>query len=482
MTAVAQSRAAEAFRWSTVRIVALATLCTAQLIESIDVTVVNVALPAMKLDLGLTQASLQWVVSAYTVLFGGFLLLGGRCGDLLGRRRTFMAGVLSFTAASLLCGAAPTGAVLIVGRAVQGLAAAFVAPATLASIAITFPEGAPRNRAMGIWGAVTGISASVGVVAGGLLVDGVGWRWIFFINVPIGLMLLAIAPRSLPHDEPTQSGAGFDAVGAASVTTGMLALVFAAVQSVGYGIGSFRALAPLGIAALSFAFFAAHEGRIATHPLVPRELLRNRSVAAANVVAVLVGSSMLAMFFLISLSQQQVHHLSALQTGVDYLPLTALLMICAFLAGPLVARLGVGGVVALGSGLATVGILLFSLGGSRVFASIIGPSLVVGPGLALTFIPMTSAAVSGVRPDLAGLAAGLANATRTAGGSLGLAVVSALVASRAHALAGERTPAGALGGGISLGFLACAGLMGSAALCALVLFPSRVKGHKAKVA
>lgn len=417
------------------------------------------------------------MVSAYTALFGGFLLLGGRCGDLLGKRVVFIAGVSGFTAASLVCGVAPSDTVLIAGRAAQGLAAAFVAPATLALITTIFPQGAPRDRAMGIWGAVTGVSASLGVICGGVLADGPGWRWIFFINIPIGIALLVAAPRYLPNDARAAVRPRLDFAAAATATVGTLALVFAAAESAIHEVAGPRVLLPFAVAVVCFAAFIVQERRGGPAALVPLKLLRNRGVAAANVVAALVGSAMLAMFFFLSLYQQQVLHLSALETGLNYLPLTGLLMGASFVAAVLTGKFGVRVVLTAGCTAAAAGMVLLSGADadSSVFAAVIGPSLLLGPGLAFAFIGMTMAAVTGVPPDVAGLASGLANATRTAGGALGLAVISAVVTSQGHSVAGGITRAAAASDAISVGFVASAALMAVAGVAALVAFAPRAQ-------
>ena len=463
MTAVAPGVPAAAFRWDGARILVLVVLCTAQLIESIDVTVVNVALPAIGAGLDLDDTDLQWVVSAYVVLFGGCLLLGGRCADLLGMRRVFMTGIALFTLASLACGLTDSGTALVVSRAVQGLAAAFIAPAALGMLSSVFPDGPARARAMGIWGAVTGVSASLGVVAGGLLTTGPGWRWIFFVNLPIGLGLLLAAARWLPPGRGTRTLRDLDVRGAALVTASMLLLVFGASQSGGRGSGSAVWVTALVLGAVALAVFVRHEIRLGDRALIPVGLLRTGSVAAANLLAVLVGSGMLGMFFLLSLYQQEVLHLSALRTGLNYLPLTALLMVCAFAAPVLVQRIGLRAVLVIGCALASAGVVLMSMADptSGVFVAVIGPSMIAAPGLALTFIPLTMAAVAGLEPAQAGVAAGLANATRTVGGALGLAGVSAVVASQAGAGADAA---------IGRGFLVCAAFLGVGALVAAGVF------------
>ena len=468
---------ANGFVWTRHHTIVLTILCLAQLLDALDVTVVNVALPAVERDLGFEADDLHWLVNAYTVLFGGFLLLGGRSADLLGARRVLLAGIGLFTAASLASGLAQSASFLVATRAAQGLAAAFIAPTTLALIATSFPQGPARNRALGIWGAVTGVSSSLGVMLGGVLTSGPGWRWIFFVNVPVGLLLLAVGPRVLAAPARRQSARGrVDVVGAGTSTAGLGLLAYGVAQTNVHGWQSTRTVALLLLAAGLLAYFLIHERWLAREPLVPLAIFRNRSVTAANVIAALVGAGLLAMFYFISLYQQQVLHLSAVEAGLSYLPLTAMLTAFAFLAPVLIPRIGVRYVLALGAAVASAGLLLLAQvdpdGG--VWRDVVLPSLVVGPGLALTFIPVSIAAVSDVSPDQTGLASGLVTVTRTVGGALGLAAIATVAGRRTEDLRLAGRPAGsALTSGFTLGFTVSACLLAVAAVAALLLFRDR---------
>jgi len=469
------------FQWTRAHTAALITLCLAQLIESLDVTVVNVALPAIKSDVGFSQSTLQWVVSAYTVLFGGFLLLGGRSGDLFGKRRVFSTGVAVFALASLTTGLASSAVLLTTGRALQGLSAAFVSPMTLAMIAAAFPEGAARNRAFGVWGTTTGISTSVGVLLGGVLTSGPGWRWIFFINIPIAALLLLGARRYLPVDGPTANLRSFDLIGAVLVTGGVSTAVYACVQTQDHAWTSTRTISLLAAAIALLVGFLLHETRLARKPLVTFEIFKARAVTGANVVAVFVGAALLAMFYVLSLYEQQVLHYSALKTGLSYLPLTAMMTACAFLAPVLIPKIGIRAVILLGSIIATVGLVLFArmTPTGDLWSDVIGPSLVVGPGLALTFIPMSMAAVSGVEPENVGLASGVANVTRTLGGALGLAIIATLAAAKTSDQVAKGHPAvDSMSSGFTFGFTVCASLMAAAAVASVAL-PGRANATTA---
>jgi EmrB/QacA subfamily drug resistance transporter len=468
------------FRWTRAPVIALAVLCMAQLLEAIDITVVNVALPTIKHDLSFSTASLQWVVNAYAVLFGGFLLLGGRAGDLLGRRRVLVTGITVFTAASLASGLAPSASVLVATRAVQGLAAAFASPMTLGMLASIFPEGPPRSRAIALWGATAGVSSSLGLVLGGLLVSGPGWRWIFFVNVPLGALMLAAAPRYLPADRPARHHRRFDAPGAVSVTAAMILLAYAVVQTDTHPWGSARTIALLAGAGALLAYFIVNEALIAQEPLVPFSLLRNRSVTAANIVQGVCTSGLFAMFYFTSLYQQQVLHYSALKTGIAFVPLTATLVVVAGLGPLLTRRIGVRFVLAAGAAIGAVGLALFArispTGG--VFTDIIGPSMVLSTGFALMFIPLTIAAVAGVPASQTGVASGLLNTTRQVAGALGLAILATLVAARTtHLLHAGHSATVAQSDGFHLGYTIAAVLMGLTALAALTLFRDEGRGQ-----
>lgn len=463
------------FVWTRRHSSALGVLCLAQLIESLDVTVVNVALPAIQSDVGFSTTGLQWVISAYTVLFGGFLLLGGRSGDLFGKRRVFTLGVTLFAVASLLTGVANSAGLLTTGRALQGLSAAFVSPMTLALIAVTFPQGRARNRAFGVWGAVTGVSTSLGVVLGGVLTSGPGWRWIFLINLPIALLLLTGARRYLPADVARTRVIGFDIVGAFLVTAGSSIGVYGCVQTQSHPWNSARTLTLLLVAVTFLVAFILYELKVAANPLVTFGLFRNRSVAGANLVGAFVGAALLAMFYCLSLYEQQVLHYSALKTGLSYLPFTGMLTACAFIAPVLIPKIGMRLVILSGSLFAAAGLVLFSFGTSTgsLWMNVILPSLIVAPGLALTFIPMSMAAVTGVKEEEIGLASGMSNVTRTLGSALGLAVIATFAAATtSDQLSAGKNLTDATSAGYSLGFALCATLMASAA-CASLVLPGR---------
>lgn len=471
------------FVWSAAHTVILLTVCAAQLLENVDVTIVNVALPKIQSGLDISPSNLQWIVNAYAVLFGGFLLLGGRVGDLVGKRRVFVSGVALFTVASFASGIASNAGILVSARAVQGFAAAFVSPMTLAIIATTFPEGAPRNKAFGVWGAITGISTSLGVTLGGVLTDSIGWRWIFFINIPVGLFIIIAALRYLNSDSGARTRGGFDAPGAFASTAGIGLLCYTFVQTNDHSWGSARTVVLLVVSVGLLAFFLVQEKWIAKEPLVPLTLFANRSVTGANIVAVLVGSGLLAMFYFISLYEQEVLHYSALKTGISYLPLTFTLTACAFLAPMLIPKVGIRWTLVLGCAVAVVGLVLFARVGAEggLWSDVIGPSLVVSPGLALTFIPMTLAAVAGVAMSQTGVASGLVNSSRTAGSALGLAVIVTLATSRTnHLLSEGQDTANSLTGGFRLGFAISAGLMAAAAIASLLLFSDGVQAEAAE--
>jgi len=460
------------FVWTSKYTWALFVLCLAQLIESLDITVVNVALPAIQSDVGFSESGLQWVVSAYTVLFGGFLLLGGRSGDLFGKRRVFTTGITVFALASLVTGVAGNAGLLSSGRALQGLSAAFVSPMTLAMIAATFPEGKARNKAFGVWGTTTGISTSVGVILGGLFTNGPGWRWIFFINLPIALLLLWGAKHYLPADGKRTSAKGFDVLGAILVTAGASLAVYACVQTQDHAWDSNRTLSLLIAALALLVAFVAYEAKVAKQPLVIFSIFHSRAVSGANVVAAFVGASLLAMFYCLSLYEQQVLGYSALKTGLSYLPLTGMLTACAFVAPALIPKIGIRAVILIGSSIATAGLIMFAriTPGGGIWSDVILPSLVVSPGLALTFIPMNMAAISGVAPENMGFASGMANVTRTIGSAIGLAVIATLAASKTvEKVASGHRVVDATSTGFTFGFALCACLMAGAAVASVLL-------------
>ncbi|MGP3961132.1 DHA2 family efflux MFS transporter permease subunit [Nonomuraea sp. 3N208] len=461
------------FVWTRRHVWSLGVLCLAQVLDSVDVTIVNVALPAIQEDLGFSAATLSWVINAYMVAFGGFLLLGGRLGDLYGHRRILLGGVALFTVASAAAGFAQSDWVLVAARAVQGLGAALIAPMTLALIALIFPEGPPRSRAFAVWGAATGAASTLGLIAGGLFADGPGWRWIFFVNLPVGLLLLA-AWRSLGTGErPARASRGFDLIGALTSTAGVGLLAYAVLQTDVDGWSSTRTLTLLGVGAALLAYFVLHESRIAREPLVALGLFRNRSLVGANTIQALRGAAMFAVFYFATLYLQGVLGHSALATGLVYVPLTVILIVASALGPRLVRRFGTRLVIAGGSLVTAAGLLLLTrlpLNGT-LLADVMPPLLVVGLGLGVIVVPLTTAALAGVPPSSSGVASSLLNVSAQLGGALGLAVLSALAASASAA--GPDGSAEALAAGYRFGFGVAAGLMAVVAVIALVVFHDR---------
>jgi EmrB/QacA subfamily drug resistance transporter len=449
----------------------LALTCLAQFMVILDVSVVNVALPSIRTDLGFSAVNLQWVVNAYTLTFAGFLLLGGRAADLLGRRRVFVAGMMLFAAASLAGGLSTNQATLVIARAVQGLGGAVVAPATLAIITTTFAEGYERNRALGYWGAMGAVGGSTGVLLGGVLTQLLGWEWILFINVPVGILGVVGAMRFIP--ESTRAVAGerhFDVAGAISVTAGLVLLTFAIVRTDVNGWTSSATLevAAAGIALLVLFFFIE---RRAPRPLVPLSIFRSRTLTAANLVCFLLGCGVFAMWYFVSLYLQQVLGFTPIEAGLSFLPMTGAIIIASTFAGRLSARLGPGRILALGMTLIGVGMLLFtgiSPNGSYV-GDVLLPGVVTTTGLGLSFVPVTIAAVTGVARSEAGLASGLVNTSRQVGGSLGLAVLATIATQRTSEVAGAAgIDANALVAGYQRAFLVGAGFGFVGAFIALV--------------
>jgi EmrB/QacA subfamily drug resistance transporter len=479
------SRSVTEFTWTRAHTIALVVLCVAQALDGVDVTVVNVALPSIQDQLGFSPASLSWVVNAYMVLFGGFLLLGGRAGDLLGRRRIFLGGLVLFTAASLASGLAPGPGFLVAARAAQGLAAALIAPMTLALIAVIFPEGAARNRAFAVWGAVYGVSGALGLLVGGLLVNGPGWRWIFLVNVPIGLLVLAAAARWLPADRPAGRHRRFDATGAATSTAGVGLLAYAVLQAGTGGWGTAQTIGLLTGAGVLLGYFVIHETRIAAEPLVAFSLFRNRLLVGANLATALRGGAMFALFYFATLYQQQVLHYSALQTGLAYLPLTVILMAASGAAPTLVARFGIRLVLASGALIAAAGLLVFtrvSPEGTLLWG-IIAPSVVVGLGFAIMVVPTTIAALTGVPAAHAGVASALLNVSLQVGGALGLAALSTAATARTTSQLQAGRPAdAALVDGFALAFGIASAVMVLTAVVAVLLVGEQGRGQKVDLA
>jgi EmrB/QacA subfamily drug resistance transporter len=412
----------------------LVLVCLAQYMVILDVSIVNVALPAIHDDLGFSTAGLQWVVNAYTLTFAGFLMLGGRASDLLGRRRVFLGGTALFVVASLTCAAAGSQAVLLGARALQGLGAAIISPASLAIIATCFDEGRERNRALGVWGAMAGLGGSSGVLLGGALTQGVGWEAIFLINVPIGLAVLVLGPRIIPEGRSAGVGRHFDAAGAVLVTAGLTAFVYGIVRTDTLSWGSPGVLVPLAASVVLLAAFAVVEGRLSPDPLIPLRIFRMPRLRSANLVIVLLYSGFFAMWFFLSLYLQQVNHDGALKTGVAFLPMTLAIVAASSFAPRLVARFGVRNVITAGMLCVTAGLALFSGldPGSSYLLLFLPAGLLAAVGLGLSLVPATIAAVQGVPAAESGLASGLVNTSRLFGGAVGLAVLSTLATSRTN--------------------------------------------------
>jgi EmrB/QacA subfamily drug resistance transporter len=428
----------------------------------LDVSVVNVALPSIRNHLGFTEADLQWVVNAYTVTFAGFLLLGGRAADMLGRRRVFVAGLALFGLASLAGGVANSQAVLIGARAIQGLGGAVIAPASLSILTTTFPEGHARNRAVGIWGAMGGAGGAVGVLLGGVLTDLLSWRWILFINVPIGLLAALAARQFILESRNDRGTRDFDLRGALSATIGLSLLVLGIVRTDQTGWGSSQTLMLIAAGVLLLATFVVVEGRFARAPLMPLRIYRSRTLSAANIVVLLVGASTFGMWFFVSLYLQQVLGYSPIRAGLAFLPMCLCIVIFSTVASRAVIRVGAKRLLVMGMVALTIGLALFARISptGTYLGDMIVPSLLVAIGIGLAFVPATISAVAGVAPAEAGLASGLVNTARLFGGALGLAVLAALATSRTDSdLRHVGTTAhAALTSGFQLAFIVSAGL------------------------
>ena len=451
---------------------AFALLAVAFFMTIVDLTIVNVSLPTIGRDLHFSATSLQWVVTAYALTFGGFMLLGGRAADLLGRRRILMVGLSFFMAASL--GAAlSTGEVsLIAARAVQGLGAAIMLPAALSIVMNMFAEGAERNKALGIWGGLGAGGATVGVIAGGLLTRYAGWQYIFYLNVPIGAVALALVPRIVPDSRLATTRRRFDALGAITGTGGLVLLVGAISQAPQYGWGATRTIALLAASAAMLAAFLVIESRVDS-PLLPLSIFRLRTLAGANAAGLALGGSFFAFIFVGTLYMQQVLHYSALQTGVAWLATSLTSIALAGLAQLLVTRIGAKIVMVVGMTLIGAGVIWATQVPvhGHFLGNLAGPFVVAGAGTAFAFIPISIAALAGVSEHQAGLASGLLNTSQQLGGALGIAIASSVAASHTQMLvhAGSTAPA-ALTGGFQQAFwvLGAIALLAVPAIFALV--------------
>ena len=409
---------------------ALALLSAVQFMVVLDIAIVNVALPSIKDDLGFSQENLQWVISAYALVFGGFLLLGGRAADVLGRRRIFLAGLVVFTLASLLAGLAWSEGSLIGARAFQGLGAAIISPAALSILSTTFAEGRERNIALGAWGAVGGFGAAAGVLLGGILTDALSWEWIFFVNVPVGVAAFVLTPLLLTESRDARVKR-FDIPGAVLVTSGLSSLVYAITQA---GQEGWLAGRTIGFFAASLVLLAGFVGWELRHPepLMRLGILRIRTVSGANVAGFILGTATFSMFLMLTLYMQQVLGYSAMKTGVAYLAVAGTAILWSAVAAQLVTRVGVKPVLVAGMAFLTAGVGYFtqvSVGGSYL-ADLLPGFLLIGVGLGFSFVPISIAALAGVEAAEAGLASGLINTTQQIGGALGIAALSTIATSR----------------------------------------------------
>ncbi len=449
---------------------ALALLCVVQFMVVLDIAIVNVALPSIQVDLGFSQENLQWVISAYALVFGGFLLLGGRAADMLGRRRLFLGGLVVFTAASLLAGFAWSEASLLGARAVQGLGAAVITPAALSILSTTFAEGRDRNIALGAWGAVGGFGAVAGVLLGGVLTDALSWEWIFLVNVPVGVAAFAVAPVLLQESRDARVKR-FDVPGALLVTAGLSSLVYAITQAGRDGWLAGQTLAVFGVSLALLAGFVGWELRH-PDPLMRFGILRTRTLSGANVAGFIMGTAMFSMFLMLTLYMQQVLGYSAMKTGVAYLAVAGTAIIWSAVAAQLVTRVGVKPVLVTGMAALTLGLLYFtqvSVGGSYV-GDLMPGFLIIGVGIGFSFVPISIAALAGVTPSEAGLASGLINTSQQIGGALGIAALSTIATSRTEdsVATGSILPV-ALVDGFSSAFLAGAIVAGLGLIAALTL-------------
>jgi EmrB/QacA subfamily drug resistance transporter len=448
----------------------------------LDTTIVNVALPSIQRALHFSsEADLQWVVNAYILTFGGFLLLGGRVADRYGRRLVFVSGVVLFAAASLACGLANSSGLLVASRAVQGLGAAFMAPAALSLLTVIFTEGDDRNRALGVWAAIAGAGGAVGLLAGGILTTGLSWRWVFFVNLPVAAFTVLASLRLIGESRDPVAG-GFDVPGAATATGGLAALVFGLVRANVWGWGSAKTVLVLGAAVVLLAAFVLLQLR-ERHPLVPPRLFRNRTLVGADVGMLIAGAGLFGVFFFLTLYLQDVLGYSALKTGVAYLPLSVMLVISAGVGSRILGRVGPRAILVTGFVVAAGGLLLLvRISPSTGYLDVLPSLLLIGAGMGAAFVSVTSAAVAGVPREDAGVASALLNTSQQIGGSLGLAVLTAVATARFDAvLPLHPTPAAVASASTSswaYGFVVGAALMfGAAVVGGWLLRPSPGMAH-----
>jgi EmrB/QacA subfamily drug resistance transporter len=441
----------------------------------LDISIVNVALPDMQRELGMSQNALGWVLNAYTLTFAGFLLLGGRAADLWGRRRLFLIGVALFSLTSLVGGLAQTGGELIAARGLQGLGGAVLSPATLTILTTTFTEPKARARALGMWSAVAGAGGATGVLAGGVLTDLLSWRWILFINVPIGLAVFLVGRFAIAESRAEGERPTLDWAGALTVTGGLVALVYGIVSTDSHKWGSPLVLGSLILGTILIAVFLAVESRH-RHPLVPMRLFRSRALTGANLIMVMIGSVMFSLFFFLSQFLQEVQGFSPLRAGFAFLPMPLAIIVGTQLSSRLVGRVGARRLLVIGPLISATGLLLLSrLDAHSSYLLHIGlPGAIITFGVGMSFVPITLSATSGVDRRDAGLASGLINTTRQIGGSLGLAALLTIAASRSRALAGSGSQV-AQTAGYTRAFAISAILLVLAAAIAITVLPARVR-------
>jgi EmrB/QacA subfamily drug resistance transporter len=457
---------------------ALAVIVAAQFMVVLDVAIVNVALPSIKTDLHFSETSLQWVITAYSIFFGGVLLLGGRLADLLGRRRVFIAGLALFTVSSLLDGLAWSSGSLILFRSLQGLGAALLAPAALSILTTTFREGRERNVALGIWGAASGSGGAAGVLLGGALTSALSWSWIFFINVPAGLIVLGVTPFLLRESRADLNHRYFDFAGAASITSGLMLLVYALTRATQHGWLTVETIGLLAASAALVVAFVVIELR-SKAPLLPMRIFRLRTLTGSNVAGLLMGASIFAQFFLLTLYMQQVLHYSALKTGVAYIALTLTIISFSAVSQALVTRVGIRSVLTTGLLLSAVALVLFArlpVDGTY-WADLFPAFLISGVGLALAFVPISIGGLTGVTQADAGIASGLINTSQQIGGAIGVAVATTIATTFTAHYVDAHAGASALGGtalthGFSIAFYALAAVAAVGALMSAVLIES----------
>jgi EmrB/QacA subfamily drug resistance transporter len=450
----------------------LAVVGAAFFMSILDVAIVNVAIPSIQTDLHIGESTVQWVITAYAITFGGFLLLGGRMADLLGRRLIFMIGLTLFTVASLTCGLASGATTLIASRAVQGLGAAIINPAALSIVTTTFREGAERNKALGIWGALGGSGAAAGVLLGGILTKYLGWQWIFFVNVPVGAAVLLLTRPIIPESHAEMGHRRFDATGAITITAGLTTLVYAISKAPDVGWATGRTIGLLVLSAALIAAFIVTETRTA-HPLMPFGIFRNRSLTASNVVGLMMGAVIFSTFFMLTLYVQQVLGWTSLRTGLTFLATAGTVVIWAGVSQSLTTRFGARPIMTAGLSIIALTVLIgytrFPVHG-HYWPDLLPFYLTFALGMAFTFIPVSIAAFTGVAPQQAGLASGLLNTSQQIGGAIGVAVSATIFTSHAKSLvrSGHDYPT-ALTSGFHWAFVALAVFAGVGALAAFVL-------------